>query len=334
MGEFGRRLLLAVDAEGYGRADVLTQREFQEAITRLSGEAADAAGLDRARWLTQEGGDSLFAVLPADADAAEPVLVDAFMRGLDAGLRAFNHNRVRQAWLRLRAAVHFGPASLGANGFVGSAPVEIGRILDSKALRTALAEAPDACLAVAVSAVVFHDVVRGEAYTSLRRDEFRQVRIEEKEYRGEAWIWVPGGGGVRRADAEAGSSGEAGSGPERSPDPDGKPGDGPKAAPGPRPPRQGTAKAADATDATDATEADGADGADGADDADGTQRESAAALPAVRVKLIADDVAGYAAGVRTDQAIGGTIESTAEIGRVEAGGTVVGVDIRTAGGEK
>ncbi|MEU5000167.1 hypothetical protein [Streptomyces sp. NPDC021622] len=331
MGEFGRRLLLAVDAEGYGRADVLTQREFQEAIARLSGEAADAAGLDRARWVTQEGGDSLFAVLPADLGAAEPVLVDAFMRGLDAGLRAFNHNRVRQAWLRLRAAVHFGPASLGANGFVGSAPVEIGRILDSTALRTALAEASDACLAVAVSAVVFHDVVRGEAYTSLRSDEFRQVRVEEKEYRGEAWIWVPGGGGVRRAGAEtgleAGSSREAGpgSGPERSPDPDGKPGDGPKAAPGPRPPRQATAKAADATDATDATEADGADG---------TQRESAAALPAVRVKLIADDVAGYAAGVRTDRAVGGTIESTAEIGRVEAGGSVVGVDIRTAGGEK
>ncbi|WP_209446243.1 hypothetical protein [Streptomyces sp. MZ04] len=264
MGEFGRRLLLAVDAEGYGRADVLTQREFQEAIARLSGEAADAAGLDRARWMTQEGGDSLFAVLPADADAAEPVLVDAFMRGLDAGLRAFNHNRVREAWLRLRAAVHFGPASLGANGFVGSAPVEIGRILDSRALRSALAEASDACLAVGLSAVVFDDVVRGEAYTSLREDEFRQVRVEEKEYRGEAWIWVPGGGGVLR---------------------------------------QATAPAAETAD------------------------------PDVRVKLIADQVAGYAAGVRTDQA-GGSIESTAEIGRVEAGGTVVGVDIRTSGGEK
>ncbi|MEV0113516.1 hypothetical protein AB0H77_09745 [Streptomyces sp. NPDC050844] len=272
MGEFGRRLLLAVDAEGYGRADVLTQREFQEAIARLSGEAADAAGLDRARWVTQEGGDSLFAVLPADLGAAEPVLVDAFMRGLDAGLRAFNHNRVRQAWLRLRAAVHFGPASLGANGFVGSAPVEIGRILDSTALRTALAEASDACLAVGVSAVVFHDVVRGEAYTSLRKDEFRQVRVEEKEYRGEAWIWVPGGGGVRESAPKPGAE----------PKPCSKP---------------------------DTNQA------------------------AVRVKLVADEVAGYAAGVRTDQA-GGTIESTAEIGRVEAGGSVVGVDIRTAGGEK
>lgn len=44
MGEFGRRLLLAVDAEGYGRADVLTQREFQEAIARLSGRRPTPPG--------------------------------------------------------------------------------------------------------------------------------------------------------------------------------------------------------------------------------------------------------------------------------------------------
>ncbi|MEV4449227.1 MULTISPECIES: hypothetical protein [Streptomyces] len=190
MEEFERRLLLSVDAEGYGRADEVTQREFQEAIPRLLGVAADIARLDRGRWLTQEGGDSLFAVLPPDA--SEPALVDAFMSGLDAGLRTFNHNRKREAWLRLRAAVHFGPASLGANGFVGPAPVELGRIRDCAALRAALGKASDACLAVGVSERVFHDVVKAAAYTSVRADEFRHVRVEEKEYRGSAWILVPG----------------------------------------------------------------------------------------------------------------------------------------------
>jgi hypothetical protein len=191
-GAFGRRLLLAVDAQGYGRADAPTQREFQEAIRRLLDEAADTARLDRARWQTQEAGDSLFAVLPEGV--SEPALVDTFMRTLDAGLRSFNRNRVRWAWLRLRAAVHFGPASSGANGFVGRAPVEVGRILESAALRTALAEAPDACLAVGVSKTIFEDVVR-EAYTPVREELFRRMRIEVKEHRGEVWIWVPGGGG-------------------------------------------------------------------------------------------------------------------------------------------
>ncbi|MFD7694527.1 hypothetical protein [Streptomyces sp. NPDC059374] len=218
METFGRRLLLAVDAKGYGGVDVLTQRQFQEAIQRLLAEAAEAAGLERERWDTQEGGDSVLAVLPDGA--SEPALVDPFMRRLDAGLRAFNHGRLPEAWLRLRAAVHFGTASPAPAGFVGRAPVETGRILDSAPLRSALAAVPDACLAVAVSATVFNDVV-GEAYTTFRAQEFREVRIAEKEYAGRAWIWVPGvdlhaldldggkGGAATGGNASDGRGGEA-----------------------------------------------------------------------------------------------------------------------------
>jgi hypothetical protein len=205
MGTFGRRLLLAVDAKGYGGVDVLTQRQFQEAIPRLLAEAADTAGLDRERWDTQVGGDSVLAVLPDGS--SEPALVDPFMRRLDAGLRAFNHGRLPEAWLRLRAAVHFGTASSAPNGFVGRAPVEIGRILDSTVLRSALAAVPDACLAVAVSATVFNDVVR-EAYTTFRAREFHEVRVAEKEYTGRAWIWVPGAD-PRELVPDGGSTGDA-----------------------------------------------------------------------------------------------------------------------------
>jgi hypothetical protein len=189
IGTFGRRLLLAVDAKGYGGVDALTQSQFQEAILGLLGVAADKARLDRGEWVTQVGGDSIFAVLPEGA--SEPALVDTFMRTLDAELRAFNRNRVPSAWLRLRAAVHFGSASPGANGFIGRGPVEIGRILDSTALRGTLIAVPTACLAVGVSQTVFRDVVQ-EAFTTVGADEFRKVLIQEKEYRGPAWIWVPG----------------------------------------------------------------------------------------------------------------------------------------------
>ncbi|MEV3906831.1 MULTISPECIES: hypothetical protein [Streptomyces] len=205
MATFGRRLLLAVDAKGYGGARVVTQSQFQEAIQKLIARAADAAGLDRDNWQTQEGGDSLFAVLPEGA--SEPDLVDPFMRKLDAGLRDFNQDRLPDRWLRLRAAVHFGTASRADNGFVGRAPVEIGRILDSVPLRSALAVAPEACLAVAVSATVFNDVI-GEAYTTIRSEEFREVRIEKKEFCGTAWLWVPGHNArALGIDTESGDSG-------------------------------------------------------------------------------------------------------------------------------
>ncbi|BFO22389.1 hypothetical protein SHKM778_87770 [Streptomyces sp. KM77-8] len=189
MGTFRRRLLLAVDAKGYGRVDVVTQRQLQGAIQELLAKSADASGLERERWETQVGGDSVLAVLPEGA--SEPHLVDTFMRHLDAGLREFNHARVREAWLRLRVAVHFGTAAPAANGFEGRAPVEIGRMLDSAALRAALDAAPDACMALAVSSTVFNDVIR-EAYTTFRAREFHEVPIEEKEYAGRIWIRVPG----------------------------------------------------------------------------------------------------------------------------------------------
>ncbi|MFD7916138.1 hypothetical protein ACFV30_36455 [Streptomyces sp. NPDC059752] len=189
MGVFDRRLLLAVDARGYGSADTARQREIQTVLPRLLAEAAEAAGLDRASWVRQSAGDSEFAVLPAGSD--EQALVEPFMRRLDAGLRAHNRDRVPGARVALRAAVHFGPASEAPNGFVGPGPVEVSRILESDPLRRALAAAPDAALAVALTAPVFTELV-AQGYTNFRPEEFREVVVEKKEYRGRAWLWVSG----------------------------------------------------------------------------------------------------------------------------------------------
>ncbi|MFE7172589.1 hypothetical protein [Streptomyces sp. NPDC057616] len=182
-------LLLAVGVQGLGGADQRTRRHAHESMLRLVNEAADVARLDPARWMTQTGEDALLALLPADVPA--PTLVDTFMRQLVAGLKAVNHARGRQSWVRLGAAVHQGAVAPGANGFVGRAVIETVRILDSAPLRTALTTTPDACLAVGVSAAVFRDVVQ-EAAPVIQAQEFRQVQIQEKEFRRDAWIWVPG----------------------------------------------------------------------------------------------------------------------------------------------
>ncbi|MEY2229264.1 hypothetical protein [Streptomyces sp. BF23-19] len=189
MGRFDRRLLLAVDARGYGSADTARQRDIQTVLPRLLADAAEAAGLDRASWVRQAAGDSEFAVLPAGS--GEQALVEPFMRRLDAGLRAYNRDRVPAARLALRAAVHFGPASEAPNGFVGPGPVEVSRVLESDPLRRALAAAPDAALAVALTAPIFTELV-AQGYTNFRPEEFREVVVEKKEYRGRAWLWVSG----------------------------------------------------------------------------------------------------------------------------------------------
>lgn len=192
--QFGRRLLLLVDAKGYGGCGPIRQREFQEAIPRQVQAAADAAGLGFADWETQAQGDALFAVLPEGA--SEPALVDTFVRALEAGLRNDNESRIPEAWLRLRVAIHYGPASLGDLGFVGPGPVELARLNGSAGLHAALEEAPEAHLAVGVTAPIYGDVIR-PGYTTLRPVQFRQIEVAEKEYRGAAWIWVPNASDAR-----------------------------------------------------------------------------------------------------------------------------------------
>ncbi|MFL6110138.1 MAG: hypothetical protein ACJ786_02120, partial [Catenulispora sp.] len=51
--QFGRRLLLLVDAKGYGAGGPIRQREFQEAIPRLVEAAAQAAALRYPDWESQ-----------------------------------------------------------------------------------------------------------------------------------------------------------------------------------------------------------------------------------------------------------------------------------------
>ncbi|MFF4444575.1 hypothetical protein [Streptomyces sp. NPDC001502] len=179
-------------------------------LPRLLSESAEAAGLDRASWVRQAAGDSEFAVLPAGS--GEQALVEPFMRRLDAGLRAHNRDRVPAARLALRAAVHFGPASEAPNGFVGPGPVEVSRVLESDPLRRALAAAPDAALAVALTAPVFTEMV-AQGYTNFRPEEFREVVVEKKEYRGRAWLWVSG------YDVHTLDFGEPGLGPGPGPSP-------------------------------------------------------------------------------------------------------------------
>lgn len=213
--QFGRRLLLLVDAKGYGACGPIRQREFQEAIPRLVEAAAQAAGLEYADWLTQAQGDALFAVLPDGA--SEPALVDTFTRALEAGLRNFNDSRVAEAWLRLRVAVHYGPASGGDLGFVGPGPVELARLNGSAGLRAALKQSPQAHLALGVTAVIYGDVIR-PGYTTLRPGQFRQIEVAEKEYRGSAWIWVPNAssaGGSAASGAGTSTASDFGAVPEQ-----------------------------------------------------------------------------------------------------------------------
>jgi hypothetical protein len=183
---FARRLCVAVDAKSYGALDNVAQYDTQTLLPCVLDDAAIAAGLDRSRWLKQPQGDGELALVPPDQP--EPLLVDDFVRELDATLQLRNYGRIPEARLRLRVAIDFGVAYEAPSGFAGEAVVATARLLASDGLHRALAEADDADVAVVLSARVFQTVLN--RHTSLTADQFNRIEVSEKEYTSEAWIRV------------------------------------------------------------------------------------------------------------------------------------------------
>jgi hypothetical protein len=193
---FARHLCLAVDAASYSSLDSVAQHDLQALLSDVLNEAAAAANLDRDKWLKQPQGDGELALIPPDQP--EPLLVDDFIRELDAVLLHRNHGKVPAYRLRLRAAIDFGVAYEASFGFAGDAVVATARLLASDVLHRALADASDADLAVALSDSVYQTVAH--RHTSLSAGQFVRSAVSEKEYTGTAWIRVLSRGSARTAD--------------------------------------------------------------------------------------------------------------------------------------
>jgi hypothetical protein len=187
--DFGRRLLLSVDAKSYGSGDDQRQAAIQDGLLAVLDEAAAGARLTRIAWMRQEAGDGELAVLPPGDP--EPRLVDDFVLKLHAALTRHNDDLIPEARLRLRVAIHNGVALRARNGFSGQGVVVVGRLVDSRPLKEALNAATEANLAVALSQRVYEDTVV-QRHTSLRATDFRRVRVRNKEFVADAWIRVLG----------------------------------------------------------------------------------------------------------------------------------------------
>lgn len=188
-GRTRRHLCVAVDAKGYSERGDFDQREVQRVIVEVCDDAALAAGLRRDAWHRQPTGDGENAVLPEGEP--ETVVVDQYVREIDASLARYNRRVKDEARIRLRVAVHFGRLLAGSLGHAGPALITVARLVDAAPLRDALTRAPEANLAMLVSSQVFDDTIATMA-TTMRPDDFRSVAVEVKEFTDEAWLWIPG----------------------------------------------------------------------------------------------------------------------------------------------
>lgn len=183
-----RRLLLAVDAEGYGARPQRIQHDLRTGLARVLGEAAASAGLRPETWASQPTGDGELAVLPPEEP--EERVVHRFVQELNALLLDRNRLLAAPAALRLRLALHFGPAEPSAFGHSGDGPVVAAGLCDSAPARAVLEQTS------APLAVVLSDAVYGATVLSMRvpidPGRMRRVRVRVEETDVTAWLWAPG----------------------------------------------------------------------------------------------------------------------------------------------
>ncbi|MEU7741150.1 hypothetical protein [Nonomuraea sp. NPDC049158] len=186
--DFSRRLVVAVDAEGYGRGDDLRHDSIQSGLAQVMDRGAREAGLRREAWTRQEAGDGEVSVLPE----GEPELrvIDDLIRRVRKALHDYNRERRDDSRLRIRISIGHGVVKRGAMGFVGQVVVTTCRLLDAKAARLALKVNPRADLVLILTDRLYEDVVR-QRHTSYRPESFIRLEVPTKERTEIAWMWIP-----------------------------------------------------------------------------------------------------------------------------------------------
>ncbi|MER6827472.1 hypothetical protein ABT352_15945 [Streptosporangium sp. NPDC000563] len=186
--DFSRRLVMAVDAEGYGRGDDLRHDSIQSGLAQVMDRGAREAGLRRETWARQEAGDGEVIVIPERE--GELRVVDDLVHRVRKALHDHNRERRDDARLRIRVAIGHGVVKRGAMGFVGQVVVTTARLLDAEAARTALQVNPRADLVLILTDRLYEDVVR-QLHTSYRPEAFTRLEVPTKERTEIAWMWIP-----------------------------------------------------------------------------------------------------------------------------------------------
>jgi hypothetical protein len=178
-----------IDVEGFGARPNPVQKQVRADLYQVVRTALTEAGLDPTRIDQEDRGDG---ILMIDPDVSVLKLAGRFVRELDDGLREKARTSSPIAQIRLRVAVHQGMCEYDGEGWVGAAVNTTARLVDALPLKSALAAADHAHLALIVSRQVFDDVIRHD-YRSVDSSTFERVAIDVKELHDEtAWIQVPG----------------------------------------------------------------------------------------------------------------------------------------------
>jgi hypothetical protein len=181
------RIGFVLDVAGYGTRSVPDRDDVQRRLRQLVVAMLSECGLKLDVRVVdhQWTGDGINGVLPSGIDP--PSVLSVLVRSLAAALSEDNARHSDR--IRLRMAIGVGLIERRAAGFGGPVIVDINRLVDSAALRSALSDEPAADLAVAISDHVYTLIIQ-PGYPGIPAGQFAQTNVTAKEFSGPAWIWL------------------------------------------------------------------------------------------------------------------------------------------------
>jgi hypothetical protein len=175
------RLGFVVDIISYATRDAETKLELQSRLDTLLDTVVAGLHIDHVDVKESNAGDSRVVFLPVGADTSRmaPAIVD----GMIECLRRDNL-RYRER-VRLRMTMGAGLVGDGPLGFTGELVIDLHRLLDSSALRTAMADDENCDLGILVGQAFYDEVIR-PGY--LDPSQFVRVEVKVKEFAAPAWL--------------------------------------------------------------------------------------------------------------------------------------------------
>lgn len=178
--------MLGFDISRFGESgrDDEVQLYVRSSMYEILSRLFDDIGVGWQRCHHEDRGDGVLVVV--DPQVPSSHLIAPLILPLRAELRHHNKMSSDTAQIRLRMAMHAGPTSFDANGVSGRAVIHLFRLLDSSALRDALAEAPGD-LAFAASDHLYSTMIK-PAGGLIDPDSYRAINVAHKESRARAWL--------------------------------------------------------------------------------------------------------------------------------------------------
>ncbi|WP_223267672.1 hypothetical protein [Streptosporangium nondiastaticum] len=212
------RTILLLDIERFSRRDDVVQAVLRRTLNTVVDRTLVTAGVEATQQYREDRGDGLIVLI--SGDVAKTAVLRALLTVTPELLH--DHNRLASggAQMRLRMVLAAGevahdPQAGTTGGLVGHDLNQAFRLLDSDALRRALAGRADEHCVLAVSTPVYEGVVR-HGHHGIRPELFRRTEVTVKDGVLSAWIQGDGGGEAEEAAgggvAEAAGGGSSGGG--------------------------------------------------------------------------------------------------------------------------